>query len=204
MSEMARRVQEKDADRLRVLQAVYEMVDGNEHAAVLMTDVYERLFVTEERGRSAIDYLRGERLLVGRTNHRVSITHLGVNEVEQSLKAPTERTEHFPAIVVNQVFHAAVGAVQTGASPVANVQQQNNLAPAEQRDAALAELDAAAESVTEPDAREQALSATRAVRKELAKPAPDVAKVTAYVNLVAALTASAPALEHVVKAFFGG
>ena len=202
MNEMARKVQARDADRLRVLQAIYDMANANTHGHVPMADVYEKAGLDYERGRAASDYLEAQQLLLGRAGHNLSITHAGVDEAEHTLRRPTEPTAHFSSIVVNQVFNGPVGAVQTGEGAVANVQQ--SLAPPEQRETALAELDAAADAVEVPEKREQAIELARAVREEMQKPEPSATKVTAYIQLMTALAASAPTLEHLMKALFGG
>lgn len=202
MNEMAERVQARDADRLRVLQAVYEMVNANTHAYVPMAAVYEKAGIDQQRGRDASNYLEAERLLMGKPGHHLSITHSGVNEAEHSLRAPTERTAHFSSVVVNQVFNGAVGAVQTGANANANV-QQNIAAPADPHVATLiAELRIALANVADEDERKAAEEVVDGVVKEATKPKPNPLRLKGYLTTLATIQALATPASQLVQHFF--
>lgn len=127
MDDKISRLLQKEAERLRVLDALYELTDGNPHAAALMTDVYEKAGVDWATGSAAYQYLQSERLVVGHTSHRLAITHSGVKEREAAIAGlGAKGTEHFPQAVVQHViqhFNAPVyGAIQTGGhGNVANV-----------------------------------------------------------------------------------
>jgi hypothetical protein len=120
-------IETREADRLRLLDAVYEMTEGNTHAYVSMVDAYTRAGIDYARGTAAYQYLSHERLLLGRASHNLSITHEGVKEREAAISGQGQRrTPHFsqPAVQhVVQTFNAPVyGSVQVGGERnIANV-----------------------------------------------------------------------------------
>jgi len=56
------------------------------------------------------------------------LKHAGVREVETALAHPDSPTQHFPPVVIQNVFNAPVGSFQAGAGSIANVVQ--NVGPA--------------------------------------------------------------------------
>jgi hypothetical protein len=60
-----------------------------------------------------LKYLTNEGLITSLTHIQLSITHLGIKEVEHVIEFPDERTIHFPQGIV-QHYHASVGVVQNG------------------------------------------------------------------------------------------
>lgn len=116
---------QKQKVRYGLLLRIYELTDGDE-TQILNLEIPEGLEGLDSReALSALDYLAGEGLLKSLANEAplVSITHLGVVEVEKSLLSPKQPTEHFSPQVIQQHFHGAVGAVQTGNQNVANISQ---------------------------------------------------------------------------------
>jgi hypothetical protein len=87
----------KRKQRLEFMNSLYEMTNGNEHEYVDMAKIGMGLSFTKEETYLAVQYLAGEGLLKYVTlDGGVSITHLGVAEVESALLRPDKPTEHFP------------------------------------------------------------------------------------------------------------
>lgn len=127
-------VQRRDAERYRFLRSLYDATDGDTFATVDMIDFFKSLGLSEDAGLRVYRYLDQEGLASARTVGGIEITHAGVNEIEASLRRPNHATAHFSVPVIQHVeqhFHHAVGAVQTGASSVAHVTQNFGLAAAE-------------------------------------------------------------------------
>jgi hypothetical protein len=106
-------VQSRQANRLRLLRAMYDLGGANVHAFVPMKEAFERAGLDWEAGTSAYDYLQREGLLLGRADHHMSIMHEGVKEYEQALEGEGQGTEHFPQPIVQyvvQTFHGPVNA----------------------------------------------------------------------------------------------
>jgi hypothetical protein len=120
MNEKLAELEQLQALRLRVLEAVYEQSGANPHRPVEMADVFKQAGVEWLAGDKAYRFLQSERLLVGEASHRLAITHEGVKEIEEVVaKRGREQTgtAHFLPQVINVVqnFHAPMtGAVQVG------------------------------------------------------------------------------------------
>jgi hypothetical protein len=87
--------------------------------------------VPSQEAMQAALYLKGEHLLETSVGPRFHLLHRGVVEIEAAILHPENATEHFTQQVVQIVnnFHAPVGAVQVGASTVANVVQPGGVEP---------------------------------------------------------------------------
>ena len=121
---------EKQRNRFQLLKTIYEMTDGNSGHHAIAEDLREASGLAGDAFDAAERYLTGEGLIEGATLSSLSLSHAGVVEYESALAAADGRgreSHYFPNsivhAVINQHFHAAVGAVQTGAGAVANVQQ---------------------------------------------------------------------------------
>lgn len=199
-------VEKKQEQRFRLLHGLYKQTDAKTNVSVRQ-EFLSHLNLTRDEGLAAFSWLY-DRGLVRWYGQKFGITTDGIDEVERAIAAPNEATDNFQPIVINYVtnhhtYSGTVGAVQTGANATANV-VQNNVSLSPERASALKEIDALAESVPEQGKREQAIELARATREEMDKPAPSVAKVTAYVQFIAALTAASPTVEHLIKMLFGG
>lgn len=191
-------LQKKEANRLRVLQTLYEVTDGNEHASAEMGPLYEQAGVEYADGDAAYHYLQGEGLVMGKSSHRMSITHHGVVEIEQAINRPKERTEHFTPVVIQQVFHGAVGAVQTGADAVANVQQQNNAAPAPELVRLFAELRAKTAELP-ADERADATELVDDLEEQSKRTKPNAKKVDLLATGLSAVQTLGPTVATIVS-----
>jgi hypothetical protein len=80
------------------MNSLYEVTNGNEMLIVDMAEIGMSLNFTKDETLLTVEYLSGEGLLKYVTlGGGISITHLGVVEVESALQNPEEPTDHFPA-----------------------------------------------------------------------------------------------------------
>jgi hypothetical protein len=108
-------VQEKQATRLRVLLALYEVTDGNRHARVNYRAIANDLGLEHDVASSAVQYLVDEGLAKwAAMGGMIAIFHLGVREAEAVLGGRT--THHFGAPIINIIN-------VSGGSTVGNIQQ---------------------------------------------------------------------------------
>ncbi len=127
---MANGLEHRQEQRYAVLRHMYDVaVEGanNPSKEFYENDVAKGLGYPTQDVKSALSYLKGKNLVeVAQIYHgpRMSyrLTHWGIEEIEQSLQEPKERTEHFPFQII-QNFNATVGAVQTGTQSTANITQ---------------------------------------------------------------------------------
>ncbi|HUL25709.1 MAG TPA: hypothetical protein VLW44_08040 [Streptosporangiaceae bacterium] len=110
------------ADRLRVMNAIYEAAEGSRMSHVSGGWLLEHLELSDEELGGICRYLEGERLITaGReywghhTPFMILLTHAGIEEMKQSRQAPDQATEHFPPISVIHIEGDATGsAIQVG------------------------------------------------------------------------------------------
>jgi hypothetical protein len=116
-------IEKRRADRLRVMKAIFEMSGGSENRDVLGNDLAAQLELAPQELGDACHYLHGEGLIeeampdmgASPIPYWINITHLGIREMEQSLEAPSEPTEHFPPISVINIQGSVIGsAIQSG------------------------------------------------------------------------------------------
>ena len=118
MTDIARR----RADRLRVMNAIYEAAEGSRMSHVSGGWLLEHLGLSDEELGGICRYLEGEHLItVGReywghhTPFMILLTHAGIEEMKRSREAPDQATEHFPPISVSHIEGDAIGsAIQPG------------------------------------------------------------------------------------------
>lgn len=117
-------LEEKQAARLKVLKAFYEISDGDEWVLIDRDEIAKHTGLDPEQVEAARMWLVHEKLVITRALSGVSsISHLGVREIEAAQAHPGAPTKHFLPTVTQYVFNGPVGAVQTGAQSTANVTQ---------------------------------------------------------------------------------
>jgi hypothetical protein len=110
------------ADRLRVMNAIYEAAEGSPMSHVSGGWLLEHLELSDEELGGICRYLEDERLITAGREHggqhtpfMILLTHAGIEEMKRSREAPDQATEHFPPISVIHVEGDAIGAaVQVG------------------------------------------------------------------------------------------
>ncbi len=117
---MKERLVAKEALRLKVLAALYELGDGDERMFIGADRLLEAAGVEESVGQQVLFYLKGEMIIRGIQSNRhglpelikVALEHLGVVEYEEILRGRPQ-TPHF-SIEVVQHFHREVAVNQVG------------------------------------------------------------------------------------------
>jgi hypothetical protein len=91
------------ADRLRVMNAIYEAAEGSRMSHVSGGWLLEHLELSDEELGGICRYLEGEHLITAgqeywghHTPFMILLTHAGIEEMKQSRQAPDQATEHFP------------------------------------------------------------------------------------------------------------
>lgn len=110
------------ADRLRVMNAIYEAAEGSRMSHVSGSWLLEHLELSDEELGGICRYLEGERLITAGREHwghhtpfMILLTHAGIEEMKRSREAPDQATEHFPPISVIHIEGDAIGsAIQVG------------------------------------------------------------------------------------------
>jgi hypothetical protein len=100
-------IERRRANRLRVMRAIFDMSGGSEDQEVLGQELTAQVELTPQELGDACHYLAGEGLIeeampdmgASPVPYWINITHQGIREIEESLQAPTEPTEHFPPVV---------------------------------------------------------------------------------------------------------
>lgn len=122
-------LEDKRRRRLQFMKALYEKTDGRELAMVDMWELGDELGFSREDTGATAEYLVGEFLMeYAALGGAISITHLGVREVEESMQNPDSPTQHFPPINVIQIGYMANSSIQQG-SPGSVQVSVNELAP---------------------------------------------------------------------------
>lgn len=139
VEELPSRLRRKQEERLEFVRAVYIATDGRTDHPVSIEDVSRRIGLDPMLTEPVVEYLTGEQLLVASKangNGKVALTHRGVLEVEQAIHSPGQDTEHFPSVVVQQVFNAPVSSVKVSNQAKARIgQAPNTEAPSTPREA---------------------------------------------------------------------
>jgi hypothetical protein len=104
---------EREQKRYRVLSRIYEESDGDPMVTVEEDTIIEKEGITAGELSEITRYLVEERLIKYFTFRAVAIDHLGIKEIEDSVKHPTRDTEHFQSTII-QHFYGTVHNVQTG------------------------------------------------------------------------------------------
>jgi hypothetical protein len=118
-------IEKRQADRRRVLRAIFEAANGSETELVRIAPFQQSLELSEHEVMEACHYLVGEHLLTapikveGGYIVSVQITHQGVKEIERSLQPPASHSaQHFPRpiSVVNVHGNVIGSAIQSGST----------------------------------------------------------------------------------------
>lgn len=122
-------LEDKRRRRLQFMKALYDKTDGRQLAMVDMWEVGDELGFSREDTEATTEYLVGEDLMeYAALGGAISITHLGVREVEESMQNPESPTQHFPPINVIQIGYMANSSIQQS-SPGSVQVSLNDLAP---------------------------------------------------------------------------
>jgi hypothetical protein len=117
-------IAQRRADRLRVMNAIYEAAEGSRMSHVSGGWLLEHLGLSDEELGGICGYLEDEHLItVGReywghqTPFMILLTHTGIEEMKRSREVPDRATEHFPPISVIRAEGDAIGSAVRPGSP---------------------------------------------------------------------------------------
>jgi hypothetical protein len=125
------------ADRLRVMNAIYEAAEGSRMSHVSGGWLLEHLGLSDEELGGICRYLEGEHLITAgqeywghHTPFMILLTHAGIEEMKRSRAAPHQATAHFPPISVIHIEGDAIGsAIQVGGPRVRQAVPTGELNP---------------------------------------------------------------------------
>jgi hypothetical protein len=93
-------IDEKGRKRLQFMHRLYEVTGGSQWEFINTHELGAEFGWSTDETDRVVEYLEGEGLVEYRTmGPTISITHLGVLEVEGALSNPRQETAHFPAAV---------------------------------------------------------------------------------------------------------
>ena len=105
-------IEKRRADRLRVMNEIYEAANGSRLINVGGPWLLEHMDLPEDELADACMHLESERLITGDKTlwgshipFRIRLTHRGITEMERSRSAPERPTDHFPPRI--SVVHIA-------------------------------------------------------------------------------------------------
>jgi hypothetical protein len=186
------------ADRLRVMNAIYEAAEGSRMSHVSGGWLLEHLDLSDEELGGICRYLEGERLITAgqeywghHTPFMILLTHAGVEEMKRSREAPDQATEHFPPISVIHIEGDAIGsAIQPGSPRAHQAVSVSHLNLDNVREI-VAEFEAQAASLPLPDGDARQLRADMAaVKVQTGLPTPD------HYTIAGHLQSARTILEH--------
>jgi hypothetical protein len=169
------------ADRLRVMNAIYEAAEGSRMSHVSGGWLLENLELSDAELGGICRYLEGEHLITaGReywghhTPFMIVLTRAGVEEMQRSRQAPDQATEHFPPISVIHIEGDAISsAIQVGSPRAHRAVSTGDLNLDKVREI-VAEFEARAACLHLPDDDARQLRADMAaVKVQTGLPAPD-------------------------------
>jgi hypothetical protein len=169
------------ADRLRVMNAIYDAAEGSPMSHVSGGWLLEHLELSDEELGGICRYLEDEHLITaGReywghhTPFMILLTHAGIEEMKRSREAPDQATEHFPPISVIHIKGDAIGpAIQVGNPRAHQAVSVSHLNLDNVREI-VAEFEAQAASLRLPDGDTRQLRADMAaVKVQTGLPTPD-------------------------------
>jgi hypothetical protein len=186
------------ADRLRVMNAIYEAAEGSRMSHVSGGWLLEHLEMSDEELGGICRYLEGERLITaGReywghhTPFMILLTHAGIEEIKRSRQTPDQATEHFPPISMIHIEGDAIGsAIHVGSPRAPQAVSIGHLNLDTVREI-VGEFEAQAASLRLPDSDTRQLRADMAaVKVQTGLPTPDHHTIRGHLQSARAI------LEH--------
>ena len=95
---MAFTLDTKRKQRFEFMRCLYDKTEGSEMGLVYIEEIAEQIGLGELDTEIIALFLADEGLIRVRMRNIISITHIGVDEVEAALGQPDKATEHFPAL----------------------------------------------------------------------------------------------------------
>jgi hypothetical protein len=186
------------ADRLRVMNAIYEAAEGSPMSHVSGGWLLEHLELSDEELGAICRYLEDEHLITAGREHwghhtpfMILLTHAGIEEMKRSREAPDQATEHFPPISVIHIEGDAIGSAIRVGNPRAHHAVSASHLNLDNIREIVGEFEAQAASLPLPDGDTAQLRADMAaVKVQLDSPTPDHHTIAGHLQSVRAI------LEH--------
>jgi hypothetical protein len=190
------------ADRLRVMNAIYEAAEGSRMSHVSGGWLLENLELSDEELGGICRYLEGEHLITAgpeywghHTPFMIVLTRAGIEEMRRSRQAPDQATGHFPPISVIHIEGDAIGSAIQAGSPRAHAGVSTGDLNLDKVREIVAEFEARAACLHLPDGDARQLRADMAaVRVQTGLPAPDHDTIRGHLQSARAI------LEHATGA----
>lgn len=169
MTDEARLVQQRDAMRLALLKRMWERSQARTNVGMDRDSLFEDVGANRQDGEAAARWLVEEGL-AGFIGQMLKIEHAGIKEVEDAIRDPKSRTEHFtpPVISMANTFNihgSTIGALQIGNDATANVQQNIGAMP-EQLVELFAQLRREVDALPDPAQRAEIVEVVDDLEKE--------------------------------------
>jgi hypothetical protein len=84
--------------RFDFMKSLYDMTYGRETGLIYVAELAQALTISEIDAEFIARYLADEGLIKIRLNRIISLTHIGIDEVETAMQRPNRPTKHFPAV----------------------------------------------------------------------------------------------------------
>lgn len=107
-------VEESDRRRLIIMNELRERGGDGTLNPVRVSEIAEAHSLKEEDLANAVQYLNAEGLVEHHPGNQVTLTHLGLKEIEALERKPSEPTTHFPAINISFGDHASGVQISAG------------------------------------------------------------------------------------------
>lgn len=198
MSATLTALEHKETVRLGILKAAYERTDGNPEASADVQDLLSGCDSAHSEGRIAIQYLLAEGLLLGRDEHRMSITHAGVKEFEGALRTGgAAGTEHFSrAAILSVLLEDSAQTSNQGDVPVLDTVPGE---PSDNLSSLLTQLHEHASELPERD-REVALEHVLRLQHAASSENPDTIRMKVWLKGLEAFAPLIPVVGRVLDA----
>ena len=122
------KIDEKQIQRYKFLQTLYELVDGNSNYIINLNEINNLLQWDDDAIHNVYHYLHEEGLVEGRTlGGNISITHKGIIEYEATQNIPEKSTEHFSSNIYNILNIQNVNNSQIQQGTERSSQKQTNI-----------------------------------------------------------------------------
>lgn len=197
-------IQKKRADRLKFLNALYDLTDQHGHGRVFDdTDVGAQVGLSEEETEAVSEYLSNERLIerigfMGSTS-TVRIAHQGIRQIEEARSAPERATHYFPPFVSVQVRDVHVhgnGQVMIGSPGASQSMRATTGDLSGVRDLVEAFAAAVRASSLPDDVKEEVELEAVVVQAQAKSPRPKLASIAAAVSAMHGIAVSAGGLAQ--------
>ena len=123
--------------RFDFMKSLYDMTYGRETGLIYVAELAQAISIAELDTELIARYLADEGLIRIRLNRIVSLTHIGIDEVETAMQRPNRPTKHFPPVhsVMQKPAFTGDPSKDAGIRKESHVQQDVNQHVTQDKDA---------------------------------------------------------------------